>query len=648
MILEKLSSKPILILFDPEKDIIVKTDVSAYAWGAVLVQLENGIEHPVSFASGTLNSSQRNWPTWKREAYGVLRAINKWSHYLLGATFTVVTDHQANVYLLDPLKKHPPIINNWKIQLSQYSYKVVHRPGRTLVIEDSLSRSPNLLLTELDNDKLISLEKIIEEQKNDEVCLEIKKLLQDGLEMKHEIKKLLIFDVENHFVIENDCLYYIESNSKFASRRVLRILLPKILIRDIFELHHCLPIKGHMGFNRTWGDIVRQYYYPNLYMEILNLFKKCQICEYNKVTKIQNTEYQFVVANEPFEIIEIDHIVIKVKSLNDYNYILVVTDKFSKKSWFLPCKTLSATETFKLLFIHVFSQFFFPKYIYSDLSSAFNNQLDELICRTTGMQHKYTLPYSKGHTGAVENRNKVVEMIITKFVEKFDQNNWDEYCWTAAYSYNNSVSDNKSYSPDYLIFAREPYSVVDLGEIASGNNNKKLEEHIQVVKSDLERAWKISKEQTKKVFKKVNEQLSKKLKKPINFNSGQLVLLKSRGEKLENYKDKSINSKFSYRNIGPYEIKSIDEEKHAIVQITPSKTEIFHFNDLLIYEGNDKPFPDGYFTPSLNEIIKIKIPNPREPKQKERLISDKNKSKFDVKSIVGRRINIMWKQNKMH
>ena len=145
-LLNLLTSKPILRLFDSKKNIIVKTDVSKYAWGAALVQTEDGIEHPVAFASGTLNSSQRNWPTWKREAYGVLRAIKKWSHYLLGVEFTVVTDHEANVYLLDQNRKHPPIINNWIIELSVYKYKVVHRPGKTLYIEDGLSRSPNLFL----------------------------------------------------------------------------------------------------------------------------------------------------------------------------------------------------------------------------------------------------------------------------------------------------------------------------------------------------------------------------------------------------------------------------------------------------------------------------------------------------------------------
>jgi len=58
-LLNLLCSKPILKLFDSKKEIIIKTDVSKFA----LVQVEDGIEHPVAFASGTLNSSQRNWPT---------------------------------------------------------------------------------------------------------------------------------------------------------------------------------------------------------------------------------------------------------------------------------------------------------------------------------------------------------------------------------------------------------------------------------------------------------------------------------------------------------------------------------------------------------------------------------------------------------
>ena len=123
-------------------------------------------------------------------------------------------------------------------------------------------------------------------------------------------------------------------------------------------------------------------------------------------------------------------------------------------------------------------------------------------------------------------------------------------------------------------------------------------------------------------------------------------MLKGRSEKLDKEKDKSLNIKFNYRNFGPYLIESVDEEKHAKIMITPSKFQVFHVNDLIIYKGSEKPFPEGYFTPSLDEIIKVKIPDPRGPTKGEKILSDKNKIKFNIKTIVGKRINVLWNQNK--
>src|SRR5690242_17692923 len=154
--------------------------------------------------------------------YGVLKAIQKWHHYVVTNNFTVITDHQANVTLLDPNKTHPPIINNWKILLSQYTFTVIHRPGKTLVLEDGLSRSPNLLLLELN--------KIKEEQKEDKLIIQILNFLNHKTPINEETQKFLTFDIKNHFIIKDDILFYIESNSKYVSRRILRIFLPKSMI----------------------------------------------------------------------------------------------------------------------------------------------------------------------------------------------------------------------------------------------------------------------------------------------------------------------------------------------------------------------------------------------------------------------------------
>ena len=124
------------------------------------------------------------------------------------------------------------------------------------MLEDGLSRSPNLLLLELD--------KIKEEQKTDNLCKNISNFINHKTPLNEETQKLLSFDVKNHFIVKDNCLFYIESNSKYISRRILRIVLPRNMLNTIFDHHHNLPIKGHLGFNRTYEDIVRQYYCPDL------------------------------------------------------------------------------------------------------------------------------------------------------------------------------------------------------------------------------------------------------------------------------------------------------------------------------------------------------------------------------------------------
>ncbi len=156
---------------------------------------------------------------------------------------------------------------------------------------------------------------------------------------KEELFKVFQFSIYDKFIIENDLLFYLESSSKLKSRRILRFCLPFSFITSIFYQSHSLPIKGHMGWHRTWEEISKHYYYPNLYSLTHNLFISCHICLTNKVTKHHNQPLQSFTVSEPFEVLEIDHIIVGSTSTNGYNYILTVVDKFSLKNWFLPVKT---------------------------------------------------------------------------------------------------------------------------------------------------------------------------------------------------------------------------------------------------------------------------------------------------------------------
>jgi hypothetical protein len=499
-IISIFTSFPVLRLPDFSLPFIVKTDTSGYAWGAALVQVHDGIEHPVQYASGTLNSSQRNWPAWKREMYGSLRAILKWSHYLLGEKFTLVTDHQANVYLMDPTRNHPAIINNWIILLSSYKYTVIHRPGKTLFLEDALSRSPNLLSISTSSDNnidknidnnsltLIDLKKIIELQKTDPLLKEIIYHINSSTPFPSSITHKYNIS-RDHFIFEDDTLYYLENISRFPSRRLKRIALPKEYHSNIFSLFHDHPLAGHVGFERFWSSISSEYWYADFYSLSRKYYDSCHTCNLNRPLKHHNSPIIPIIASSPFEILQVDHIVVNTfsKDPNVYKYILVVTDSFSKKAWFLPTKSLGAVEAFDLLFTHIFSQFFFPKHFLSDLGAAFDSDFSALLIKATNISHRFALPDQKGTTGQVENRNRLAESILRKYTDQFLQNDWWKYCWTAQYAYNKSISSVHGLTPDYVIFGMKPFSLLDLS-FQSQPGFDKLKTELKFKLSNIEKS----------------------------------------------------------------------------------------------------------------------------------------------------------------
>ena len=81
----------ILAVVDPHKPFVVETDASDTAIGAVLLQ--DG--HPVAFESKKLDCAQHNYFAYVQELFAIVHALKQWRHYLYGATFEVVFDHES-------------------------------------------------------------------------------------------------------------------------------------------------------------------------------------------------------------------------------------------------------------------------------------------------------------------------------------------------------------------------------------------------------------------------------------------------------------------------------------------------------------------------------------------------------------------------
>jgi len=136
---EKLVTAPVLAYPDFSKRFILATDASYYGFGATLSQKDrDGKEHPIAYASKSLQPAEQNYYATELECAAIVWAIEHYHSYLGATEFTLVTDHLALKWLktVEPKGR----IGRWILKLQPYNFVVVHKPGRIHSNVDALSR----------------------------------------------------------------------------------------------------------------------------------------------------------------------------------------------------------------------------------------------------------------------------------------------------------------------------------------------------------------------------------------------------------------------------------------------------------------------------------------------------------------------------
>ena len=78
---------------------MLRTNASGYGLGAVLLQEQDGILLPVSYASKKLLPRQQRYSMIERECLAIVLANDHFKNYLFGRPFVLQTDHKAFNYL---------------------------------------------------------------------------------------------------------------------------------------------------------------------------------------------------------------------------------------------------------------------------------------------------------------------------------------------------------------------------------------------------------------------------------------------------------------------------------------------------------------------------------------------------------------------
>ncbi|UYV66605.1 hypothetical protein LAZ67_4002285 [Cordylochernes scorpioides] len=501
-----LLSPPILGHFNPNAPTYVHTDASNIGIGATLVQDIGGEEKVISYLSRTLSKAEQNYSTTEKECLAVVWSMSKLRPYLYGRHFKIVTDHHALCWLKN-LKDPTGRLARWALKIQEYDFDIIHKSGKKHLDADGLSRGP-LPETDWDEDfERLFLNQITDEE--DKFIESVKKNLNGSRR-----------SIAQNFKEEDGCLFKKNPNPE---GRAWLLVVPENKKREIMKEYHNHMSNGHLGVARTMYRIKSKYFWPSMLKDVSEFVKTCHLCQSRKGSnQLPSGLLQPIPpANFPFERIGIDFVGPLPSTKNRKKWIIVLTDYYTRYAETRAVSEATVKEVSKFLVEDIFLRHGAPQYLISDRGSQFTSNLMKEVMKTCKIKHCFTTSYHPQTNGLTERLNRTLINMLSMYVNT-DQKNWDEILPFITHAYNTTIQETTGYSPFFLMFGREPTSLLDDRNISVDIDKDDYDEYIKHHLDKINRTRKLVINNTIKTQERMKKNYDKKHMER-SYEPGELV-----------------------------------------------------------------------------------------------------------------------------
>ena len=676
---EELLKHPILRYPDPDKQYILFTDASKYAWAGVLTQpYENKeqnkmqvVNHPISYQSGLFRGPQINWAALTKEAYAIYICCKKLVFFIQDDVVQVYSDHK-------PLQKfvHKQTlnskVNNWAVELEGIArIKIDHIEGIKNTLADTLSRlvdiDPNMIqepepdgyefgyclfeelppivscleylgdtefLEEKFPNKVIYVETQttnLDLQDNLDkaiptddtfLTLPLENVHMKALQLKDpKCKKILHLmkhkpdSVHQHYTLKYGLLHRYIYDN-FQTFVVL--VIPESLQPHILQMAH--DELGHNGSTRTHMAIKRLYYWKGMKNYINRYIKGCKVCQKRNQQVVKYASLHFDVPTMPMQFISMDLIgEFHPPSAKGNRFALTVICMLTGYTYCIPLRTKTAMEVVQAYMDHVYCQFGGSQKILSDNGTEFKNALFEEVAQEIGVQYKvYTPPYHPQSNGRIEGFHSFLKACLSKHITP--KLEWDEVVPLACAAYNFLPNEHSKESPFFLMFGRDPLLPL----------NKLLQPKVRYMGNDkgilsleaLKKVYEIAARNIERARKKKQEEGYVPPPMPIKVND--MVMIK-------NHTAGPFDPKYQ----GDYRVIAIKGNQIEVQAVNSTKSQRVHVSDckyLLPADSVIHKLPD---VSQFGRRTNLRLP----PKYLPDLHWELNDEQTDINELTGNPIN---------
>jgi hypothetical protein len=243
---------------------------------------------------------------------------------------------------------------------------------------------------------------------------------------------------------------------------VLVVVWPQEVAKRLMEIYHNGPTAGDPGRAKTFRDLMRHYWWPEMRKFVQEYITRCAICQASKIaTHRNNPDLKPIPPVEgatPFQTIMMD-LIVKLPKSKGYDSIATITDHNCMKGMILiPClETMGAEDLAEEYKQRAFPYIGLPQKIISDRDTQFTSHFAKEICRQLRIKQNISSTYHPQTDSQSEKTNQHVEMALWIFCN-FQQNDWAEYLPVVQYMLNTRVSETTKKAPFELWMGFIPQS----------------------------------------------------------------------------------------------------------------------------------------------------------------------------------------------
>ena len=260
MLKDKLTNAETLGYFDQNAKTMVIADASLVGLGCVLVQQQKGEQRIISYASRTLTDVEKRYSQTEKEGLALVWACERFSFYLIGIEFELITDHKPLEVIYGRTSKPPARLERWVMRLQPYRFVVKYRSGKTN-IADCLSR-----LTQIKTEKS-RVSRVAEDY-----IMSMTVNAIPGALTAHGIEEASVKDTEirnlRHAIWDNYWdevpeYKHVRGELSVLVLRGTRIVIPLSLRKTVLDIGH----EGHQGIVKTKAKLRESVWWPGIDIE---------------------------------------------------------------------------------------------------------------------------------------------------------------------------------------------------------------------------------------------------------------------------------------------------------------------------------------------------------------------------------------------